>query len=138
MDIKKLTEQSKNIKVLYCEDNIEARESTLFLLSEFFNTIVVAVDGEDGYNKFTSDENNFDLIITDINMPKLNGIEMIDKIRDIDTKIPILIFSAHDEHEYIINSIKLFISGFLFKPVEMDKFINIISNITKEFMIKDR
>jgi len=90
--INDLVTYSKNLKLLYVEDNEEAREAVLVMLNEFFNNITVAIDGQDGLDKFNI--NNFDLIITDINMPKLNGLEMIREIKEINKNIPILILSA--------------------------------------------
>ena len=75
--IKELADFSKTIKVLYVEDNVDARESTLNMLENLFNDITIAIDGQDGLDKFS--EGKFDLIISDINMPNMNGIEMISK-----------------------------------------------------------
>jgi len=132
-NVNEVINQSSNLKVLYVEDNVDARESTTDVLEVFFQKVAVAVDGEDGYNKFQ--EIPLDLIITDINMPKLNGIQMIEKIRAIDSEIPILILSAHNEINTIIESIKLEVDGYLLKPINMEQFLATIRKVTKKIKL---
>ena len=137
IDIVKLSKYSKKIKLLYCEDNKEARESTLDFLQDFFDDIDVAIDGEDGYNKFVENSSKYDLIITDINMPKLTGIEMLDKIRDINTTIPAIIFSAYNEQDKIVNNLRLNVTGYLFKPIQLYQFVNLLFGVTQTFAINE-
>jgi len=86
------------IKILYIEDNQEAREATLGIFEEFFEEIYTAVDGADGFDKYKEHCQDIDLVITDINMPNMNGIEMIDKINASGLrKVPIVVLSAHNE-----------------------------------------
>ena len=99
----KLFEFAKTLKVLYVEDNEQARESTVSLLSNIFSNIEVGVDGKDGLEKFK--EQKFDLVITDINMPIMNGLEMIEEIKKIDKDIPVIIISAHSENNYLLKAI---------------------------------
>ncbi len=122
---------SKCLKLLYVEDNIDSREMTYMILEDFFDNITVAVDGEDGYNKFI--DNDIDLIITDINMPKLNGLEMISKIRKKDNEIPILILSAHNEDNFFMNSIKLGVDGYLLKPIDLEQLVIMIDKVVKKY-----
>jgi len=134
INIDKLIENSQQLKVLYVEDNADAREMTVMILEDFFSNIVVAVDGEDGYNKFKEDD--FDIIITDINMPKLNGIEMIKKIRKLNNNIPILILSAHNEDEFFIEGIKLGIDGYILKPIDVDQLTIMINKVVDKYTYK--
>jgi len=131
--INSLKDFSKNLTVLYVEDNKEARDSTIELLKIFFNNIVIAYDGMDGIEKFNS---SIDIIITDINMPKMNGIDMIKKIKEINNNIPVLIISAHNETEYLMDSIKSKVYDYILKPIQTNDFINIISKILDT--IKDK
>jgi len=124
---------SKELTVLYVEDNQEARESMMELLKIFFNQIVVAYDGEDGLIKFDS---NIDLVITDINMPKMNGLDMIVNIKSIEPDIPILVLSAHSEAEYLMGSIKTKVYDYILKPIGIDDFVNAISKIIEEIKNK--
>jgi len=131
VDIDNLVKYSHRLKLLYVEDNAEARELTTLILNDFFDDITVAVDGIDGFYKFT--QNNFDLIITDINMPKLNGLDMVSKIRDIDKNIPILVLSAYNDTNFLMSSIKLGIDGYILKPIDIDQFITALQKIVDKF-----
>ncbi len=133
-DIENIIKYSQNLKLLYVEDNQEARESTLLILEEFFETIIVALNGQDGFDKFQS--NKIDLIIADINMPKLNGLEMTKKIRKIDKDVPILVLSAYNESGYFIDSIKLGVEGYLLKPIDMNQFIGVLKKTTDKLKFK--
>ncbi len=124
--INNLKKFAKNLTILYVEDNKEARDSTLELLKIFFNNIIIAHNGIEGLNKFN---NNIDLVITDINMPKMNGLDMIQKIKEINKNIPILIISAHNETQYLMSSIKSDVYDYILKPIQTVEFINIISKI---------
>lgn len=127
---------TKNLKLLYIEDNIYVRDQTIKMLQIFFNDITTAVNGDEGLNIFK--ENNkfestsFDLIITDIEMPITDGISMINLIREIHSEIPILIFSAHSNTEYFINSINAGIDGYILKPYNIEQISNSLMNIIEK------
>jgi len=124
----------KTLKVLFVEDNIEARETTLGMLSNLFDNIVIAIDGQDGYEKFLHDK--FDIIISDINMPNMNGIEMSKKIREKNKNIPILILSAYSELEYFIETIKIGVEGYLIKPIDLEQFIHTINKVVDKLYLQ--
>jgi len=118
-EIKELIDFTKTLKVLYVEDNTGAQKSILLLLKNFFDDIITANDGLDGLEKFK--HNKFDLIISDIRMPKMNGIDMCKKIKENTNSrpydIPIIITTAHNESDILLECIKLNIDGFLLKPI---------------------
>ena len=122
--VKELVQFSKTLNILYVEDNEEARKQTLKMLDNFFENIIVAVDGADGIKKF--EQNNVDLIITDINMPIKNGLDMLRDIKKLDDEVFCLIISAHNESDYFIEAIELGVDGFLLKPVKIDQFPTLI------------
>ncbi len=134
LDIEVIIKHTFGLKLLYVEDNDEARESTLSILEEFFKDIIVACNGEEGLELFK--ESEIDLIITDINMPKLNGLKMIQEIKKIDNEVPILVLSAHNEPAFFMQSIKLGVDGYLLKPTEIDQLISIFDKVTQNFILK--
>jgi len=134
-NIENIMKYSKNLKLLYVEDNKEARESTVLVLEEFFDNIIIAIDGKDGYDKFQ--ENKIDVIITDINMPRLNGLEMTAKIKELDSDIPILILSAYNESEFFMDSIKIGIEGYLLKPIDIEQFMSVLSKVTQRLKLAE-
>ena len=126
-----LIKHSQDLKVLYVEDDPYTREITTMLLEEFFDSIIIAVDGEDGYKKFK--ENRIDLVISDINMPKLNGIDMCDKIKKINADTSIIVLSAHDDHRYFVDSIRIGVDGFLLKPIDFAQLSELIFKIVQKY-----
>jgi PAS domain S-box-containing protein len=122
---------SRELKLLYVEDNPDSREMTSLILEDFFDEIVVAVDGQEGLEKFR--KGAFDLIITDINMPVMNGLEMIERIRAEDSEIPIIVLSAHNEEEFFIQSITLGVDGYLLKPIDLDQLIGVLERVVGKY-----
>ena len=116
----------KNISVLYVEDNEDIRSSTLKILQRFFYNIIEAEDGLDGFNKYKSNTNTIDLVITDIGMPKMNGIEMVSEIKKINHNQQILVISAYNNSDYFTQMINLGIDGYLIKPIESKQFLEAI------------
>ena len=112
---------SKELKILYVEDNPDARTFTLEMLNRFFKDITTAENGKDGLQNFKNDK--FDIVLTDINMPIMNGLDMAKEIKKINSSIPILVLSAHNEQNYFVSSIEIGIDGYLFKPLEINQFV---------------
>ena len=129
-----MVDKTKKLKVLFVEDDEIIRVASIAIFKKFFDDIIGAVDGEDGLNKFISNKGKqYDLIISDINMPKLNGLEMSRKIREIDEFIPILLLTAFTETNYLLDSINIGIDGYLTKPFNINNFFfhfkRILNNI---------
>ncbi|PHQ56332.1 MAG: histidine kinase [Sulfurimonas sp.] len=133
-NLKEIIENTSDIKLLYVEDNVQARIPTLAVLSEFFTNIVVAVDGKDGVTKYN--ENKIDLIITDINMPNLDGLDMIEAIRKTNKDIAILLLSAYSDIEYFRRSIQLEVDGYLLKPIDITQFLELMNKIVEKIEIR--
>jgi PAS domain S-box-containing protein len=125
-----LLQHSNHFTLLYVEDNEEARRSTLELFDEFFTNIIIGVDGVDGLEKFK--QNKIDLIVTDINMPQMDGLEMSKRIREMDKDVPILVLSAHNESSFFIDGIKLGIDGYILKPLNIEQLVNELYKIVSK------
>ncbi len=132
--IETIIKQGSDIRVLYAEDNSDARTQTLEILKDFFQHVDIAVDGMEAHEKIQN--NTYDLIITDINMPKMNGIELISHLRERDDDIAILILSAYNEPTYFIQAIKLGIDGYLLKPLHIDQFVDTVCRTLQQIIIK--
>ncbi|MCK5111707.1 MAG: hybrid sensor histidine kinase/response regulator [Arcobacteraceae bacterium] len=133
MELEDLVEFSQTVRVLYVEDNSDLREDTLGIFSIFFNKIDTATDGIDGLNQFM--DNKYDLIITGIDMPNMDGLEMITKIRKISKHITILIISADTKH--FIDVIKLGVDGYILKPVEIKQFTSVLQKVIEKLQDKE-
>ena len=111
---------NKNIKILYVEDDEIARENGVEYLQNFFEQIYEASDAIKGlqlYEKYQPD-----IIITDIQMPKLNGLEFVKKIRQKDKKTQIIIITAFCDRDYLLKAIELQLVKYLVKPVKEKEF----------------
>jgi len=130
IDIKELAAIAQKLTLLYVEDDPIARESTLKLLSNFFGEIVTAIDGQDALEKFS--KGDFDLIISDISMPNLNGLDMLKAIRNENSDIPVLMLSAHNDSNYFLEAIELDIDGYILKPLIHDQFLKALFKTVKK------
>ena len=125
-NIDDLIKVSKNLRLMIVDDNKEIIDYLMRLLEDFFDDIAVAYNGLEALDIYRTQ--NIDLIITDINMPKMGGIKFIKSIRQTDNLIPIIIISAHNESDFVMKSIELGINGYILKPIEMDPLIKVLSN----------
>ncbi len=107
----------KNFNLLYVDDDIESQKQLNSIFEILFKQVILAKDGVDGLEKFK--KHNIDIIITDINMPIMNGLEMSKQIKEIASAIPIIVLSAFTETRYFINCIDMNISDYLLKPINM-------------------
>ena len=125
---------SKAIKIpftiLYVEDNDITRTNTVELLQSFDTEVISAINGEEAYSKFLS--NSIDLIITDLKMPQIGGMNLIKKIRETHKKIPIIIMSAYNDIETLHESIDYEVKGFLLKPIDMSKLTTLLEKVKLE------
>ena len=114
----------KKISLLYVEDEKSVREALSKKLERLVKELYVAEDGEDGYSKYL--EFKPDIILTDITMPKLNGIEMSRNIREVDKDIPIIVISAHSDSNSLISAIDCGVTSYLLKPLNKYKLLELL------------
>ena len=119
IDVKILKSKASGLTVLYVEDEELVRESVSNYLHKIFASVDVAKDGEDGFKKYQ--EKHYDIVVTDIQMPKISGLVMSEQMRDIHPEQEILIISAFTNTECLMDAIKLGISGYIIKPVSYDQ-----------------
>jgi len=124
--------------ILYIEDDAFTRKQIIPFLQDFCSELISAKDGLEGLSQFKS--NHIDLIITDINMPKLNGMEMIQKIRETNLNIPIIIISAYSDIKLLHESINYGVDGYVLKPISIKELSKTILTIKKklkaEYLLK--
>jgi putative nucleotidyltransferase with HDIG domain len=87
-------------------------------------------DGAQGLQMYLS--NHYDIVITDIKMPKMNGMEMIRNIREHNERQEIIVVSAHTDSEYLTESIQLDVSGYIIKPVDFDQIIRTLEHTVEK------
>lgn len=113
---------SNNIGVLYVEDNLGLSKNVETLLLRVFKSVYIANDGEEGYREFL--KNRPKIVITDINMPGMNGFEMVKKIKETESDCKIIILSAYDEKSHLHTAINLGVFSYLNKPAKAPELIS--------------
>ncbi|MEA3290685.1 MAG: response regulator [Campylobacterota bacterium] len=123
----------KTLTIMYVEDDESIRGSLGIMLNKIFGNVIVCEDGSEGVTAFkenTKDDKQYiDAIVSDINMPNLNGIDMVKEIRELDEEIPIIFTTAHGESSYLMEAIKLKIAYYALKPINITELIQNISKI---------
>jgi len=117
----KLQEMGKTFTLLYVEDDQAIADVMSTILTLFCGTLYRASHGKEGLELYHAHKP--DLIITDISMPVMDGIQMIRTIREIDKQIPIMINSAFSDQSYLLESIYLGVSRYTVKPIRQDEFL---------------
>ncbi len=127
----------KNITILYAEDEAALREITLNILKGFTKKQLVAENGAEGLELFKQNESEIDIIITDVNMPIMNGLEMIREIKKINPNIPIIVATAFSNTEYLLEAIDIGVDKYVLKPIDMKKLLQLISQSLLYHELKD-
>ena len=121
-------EKLKKLKLLFVEDEEDLLSIISDALTKLEANFITTNNGLDAFN-IVKKNLDIDVIITDINMPVLNGLEFIKKIRKENINIPIIVMSAHTEIEYINEIKKYEINEYLLKPFDFIKFIELITSM---------
>jgi YesN/AraC family two-component response regulator len=130
VDIRELKELVKNMSLLYVEDNKDLSYANMQLFEDIFMHVDLAEDGKSALNLYR--EKEYDLVITDINMPKMNGLVMLKNIREINNTQAAIVVSAFSEVEYLSKMKELQINHFLTKPINSKHMINTIYRSIKD------
>lgn len=104
-NFQEIRELAKELRVLYAEDDAQTQRVMKGLLEDFFGHVYVANNGQEGIDLFK--QHRPDLVLSDINMPKVSGIEMVRAIRSVDGEIPVMLITAYSDTHYLMDSIFL-------------------------------
>lgn len=118
-NLKALQEITKNLNVLYVEDDTDILKRTAVYFRNFFEEVRAAKDGEEGLSMYKTQD--FDIVITDILMPKMNGTEMLEEIRKINPHQIALITTAHTDSATMLAAIKIGVDGYIIKPFDFEQ-----------------
>ena len=140
INIKELLQYSSNLNVLYVEDDITFAQDTCEILENFFDCVDLAVNGEDGLKKyldfFNLHKNYYDIVITDIIMPKINGLELTKKIYELNESQPVIVMSAHNESQYLLEFVNIGIEYFIVKPFDLEELVEVFYNTLNKITSK--
>ena len=104
----------KNATILYAEDEPGIRENVAATLGFFAGEVLVAADGVEALELFR--KRPVHIVISDVRMPRLDGIDLIKKIRELDPRVPVPHFSSHKDEEVLLEAVRLFLTDYLLKP----------------------
>lgn len=128
---KSLISNLKNFTILYIEDEEGIRNNITEILKDLFKETYVAKNTNEGFKFY--EQSRPDLIITDIKMPNETGIELIKKIRKTDSKVRVIITSAHTDLEYMLEATELHLVKYIIKPLTELKLIEALEAFVKSF-----
>jgi putative nucleotidyltransferase with HDIG domain len=129
IDIQELKDYSGALNILYVEDDKELHEAVLRYLTKLFKSVESAYDGEEGLQKYC--EGKFDIVLSDIKMPKLSGIEMIKEIKALNSEQEVIIISAHAETGYFMDAIHLNVSEYIIKPIDYAQMKKVLFKVAR-------
>ncbi len=127
--LQQLSQDLHSVNVLYVEDEDGVREETLLFLNRIFKNIDSAINGKEGLELFK--KGNYDLVITDLKMPKMNGRDMLDAIHKLDKDITAIVMTASDSN---IDASQTKCDVYLFKPVMFTEFVQKLETLKSKLL----
>lgn len=135
MTFSDLSNQASQFTLLYIEDDLQLQESMKIFFEQFFKSVTLASNGQEGLDRYK--ETPYDLIVTDIKMPILDGIEMTKQIKKINPKQSIIIFTAFDNTEIYLDIIKLNVDGFILKPFAIEQMKETLNKVLQNLVLEN-
>lgn len=116
----------QNFTILYVEDSEMVRKNAVEYLSRISKKVYQAKDADEAINIWKKEKP--DIIITDISMPKLNGLDMASYIRSQDKKVQIIVATAHSDTEYLMQAVELQLVKYIIKPITKEKLLDALES----------
>ena len=123
MDIHEVRRWTSELNVLVVEDDQVLRESFQQQLSYLFAEVDAAVDGQDALDQLA--EKNYDIVLTDLRMPRMSGFQLLQEIRQQSPQQPIVVISAHED-EALRRELAVYKVHYLSKPVSLERLLNVL------------
>jgi len=140
LNSKELIKHTQNLSILFVEDYTELRHNTTEILKNFFKYVESATDGLDALKKYTQyyeeNETYYDIVLSDIQMPKLNGIDLTEELYKLNQNQSIVILSAHDDTKHLLPLVNLGIEHFIKKPIDFQELLEVLYNTSKKINTK--
>ncbi len=121
----------KNKTALYVEDEPEVLKNIAELLGNFFGTFRTAADGLEAWEIFRSE--TIDVALIDIELPGLNGLELIKRMRTVNKEMPIVVISAYTRTDYLLESVELHLDKYIIKPLTSKKIHTLLDRLNEDF-----
>lgn len=129
IDYRKIYDETKTLSVLLIEDFEPLRKEMVEVLEDLFKSVTYAINGEEAlalYKETYASETVYDLIISDIQMPQMNGVELSKHIELLNESQAIIMLSGHTDSDYLLELINIGVSKFITKPIDYDIFFSVL------------
>lgn len=141
IDFKKLYAKTKDLSLLLVEDYAPLRNDMAEVLEDLFKTVVVASNGVEAlklYRDYRQEHGkHVDIVISDIVMPYMNGVDLCEILRQEHEAQPIIILSAYTDSEYLLRLINLGIAQFINKPIEQDELLETLYSVSEKLQTEE-
>ena len=127
--------QMHKLTLLYAEDNQESRENYAFVLKDYFHEVHTAKDGREALDLYH--EKKPDIVLLDVTMPKMDGLEVAKAIREEDEEIPIIMLTAHSETDKLLRAVPLKLEEYLLKPIKTKLLQKTMLDLIHKLQVKD-
>jgi len=127
------SKQLKSITILYVEDDAIVREQTEKILQKLFKKIYTGTDGKNGLELYNKHIDTIDIIVTDINMPNINGLDMINEIKNLNKSIPTIVTTAHSDSKNLLKAIDINIDKYITKPIQIKELTMTIVDLVLKY-----
>ncbi len=118
------TDNLKTLKFLYVEDDSSTKEEIVRFFQRRNLNIITAANGREGLTIYH--EQKPDVVLSDIRMPEMDGLQMIEAIKDDNPDIPAVITTAYSDYSYLLEAIEIGVNGYVLKPIDLQKLLKII------------
>jgi len=133
--IKKLEKIARHMHLLYVDDNKALCETYVSFFQDIFQSVECAFDGEEALELYK--KNRYELVITDINMPHMNGFTFIKEMKAINPDQAVIIVSAYSEIAYLSQLNQCAVSHFLVKPVDTKELMRKIYSALEDILVHE-
>ncbi|WP_149710551.1 response regulator transcription factor [Campylobacter concisus] len=118
-----------NLTVLIVENEGDGKKIVQEVMRDKFEKVITAQNGDEGLKKFK--KYNPNMVITDVFMPIMNGLDMAKSIKEISKDTPIIVFSTNSEKETLLKAIDVGIDKYVLKPIDLDDFLVTLEKVAK-------
>ena len=129
-------EKLKSLTILYAEDEEGIRRNIADSLKYYVKDIYEACNGQEAYEIYV--EQKPDIILSDIHMPILDGIEFIKQVRENNRDIPIVMITAHTDKKYLLEAVELHMEKYIIKPIDLDELFEVLKKCIDILEVNDK
>lgn len=120
--------------ILYVEDEVDIRDGYSRTLKKCAKELYIASNGKEGLAQFNN--HPIDIVVSDIKMPMMDGIEMVSHILEISPNTAVIFTTAHSEPNILLEAIEFQVDGYLLKPVPIKKLMALINKVSKNILLE--